>query len=147
MPVSQRAALAEHCTRCSSQNGYRWVMRRGEPIGLFAHWRVPVLRRRTLRVLVESLLLVAAWLTLIWFGGFPPPVWLNIGLNIVTWGWWVLLLVRWRRVEKPLIERVRTTGGRVCPRCGYDLEILNACGTCPECGEEFSPETLRRAWF
>ena len=99
-----------------------------------------------LRGLVESLLLVTAWFALRWFVD-RPPLGLALVMFIVTCGWWLLILVRWRRVWKPLIERVQTTGGRVCPRCGYYLETLNTCGTCPECGEEFSPETLRRAWF
>jgi hypothetical protein len=30
----------------------------------------------------------------------------------------------------------------ICPQCGYALEGLAAVGRCPECGREYSPETL-----
>lgn len=35
---------------------------------------------------------------------------------------------------------------RACPRCGYTLRGLPRSGTCPECGDLYTPDGLRAAW-
>jgi len=35
---------------------------------------------------------------------------------------------------------------RVCPKCVYDLRYTEAPGRCPECGKEFSQESLEHDW-
>ena len=120
-----------------------------------SEWRVPVLRRFAVRIAVEYCMLAAISVTFDfgprfgWWappGGWMPPGWLIIATELAWFAWPVLTWVRWRRVQRPIIQRARTTGGRVCPQCGYDLLALDQCGTCPECGDAFSPGILRDAW-
>jgi hypothetical protein len=114
---------------------------------------VPVLRRFTVRIALEYCVLAAisvtfdfgprfGWWSLPWL----LPGWLIIATELAWFAWPVLIFVRWRRVQRPIIQRARETGWRVCPQCGYDLVALEQSGTCSECGEAFSPESLRRAW-
>jgi len=44
-------------------------------------------------------------------------------------------------------ERVAGTGGYTCPKCAYDLRgsAIDR-GTCPECGDSYTRESLRLAW-
>lgn len=43
-------------------------------------------------------------------------------------------------------KRLREAGYRVCPTCSYDLSASALQGVCPECGDPYSPETLREKW-
>lgn len=45
-----------------------------------------------------------------------------------------------------LSRRLQKSGGRLCPRCHYDLAGLSPEGQCPECGETYSPDQLAEAW-
>ena len=121
----------------------------------FSEWRVPVLRRFAVRIAVEYCVLAVVSVTLDfgprfgWWslpGDWMPPGWLILATELVWFVWPVSTFVRWRRVQRPIIQRARATGGRVCPQCGYDLLALDQHGTCPECGEAFSPKSLLRAW-
>ena len=118
-------------------------------------WRVPVLRRFAVQIAVEYCVLTVACVTLVcgprfgWWslpGGWAPPAWLVIASGLAWIVWPMSIFVRWRCLQRPIIQRAQTTGGRVCPRCGYDLLTLGERGTCPECGDAFSRESLRRAW-
>lgn len=46
-----------------------------------------------------------------------------------------------------LMRRLRETHNRLCFSCGYDVSTLGECGRCPECGEAFEHEDLRRRWL
>ena len=54
------------------------------------------------------------------------------------------LLLVWR-LNKPLRRRLRSTGGALCPGCGYDLAQTDT-GICPECAEAWTPASARAAW-
>lgn len=68
---------------------------------------------------------------------------LPIVLAIVTLPWWMALLaalmftllVAW--LEPYMIVYERTTEGKQCHDCGYDLKGLTS-GRCPECGRSIS---------
>lgn len=55
------------------------------------------------------------------------------------------LLLLAPRLTAPLQRELRSAGGAICPGCGY-LLANNRSGTCPECGEHWTPETARDAW-
>jgi hypothetical protein len=120
-----------------------------------SEWRVPVLRRFAERIAIEYCVIVVASVTFDfgprfgWWsppGGWVPPGWLILASELMWFVLPVVILVRWRRVQWPITQRARATGGRVCPQCGYDLLAQDQCGRCPECGEPFSPKILRLAW-
>ncbi len=120
-----------------------------------SEWRVPVLRRFAVRVAVEYCVLAVVCVTLVfgprfeWWslpGGWMPPGWLVAASGLAWFAWPVSILVRWRRVQSPIIKRARATGGHVCPQCGYDHTAMGQRGTCPEGGEASSPKSLHRAW-
>ena len=59
-------------------------------------------------------------------------------LTSVTWTG-----IRWLRLR----SRVREVNARLCPFCVTDLEDAPSdAGSCPKCGEEYTPESLREAW-
>lgn len=53
--------------------------------------------------------------------------------------WWIASHVRF-------VRRLRALEYRVCPRCAYSLVGLPDEHTCPECGIEYSVESLRAQW-
>ncbi|MCG3129426.1 MAG: hypothetical protein FLDDKLPJ_00153 [Phycisphaerae bacterium] len=44
------------------------------------------------------------------------------------------------------VKQVLATGLTSCLRCGYDLRHLGEAGHCPECGQAFRCEDVRRLW-
>jgi hypothetical protein len=63
-------------------------------------------------------------------------------LVIVTLGNILMVIV----AELRLKRRVIAADKRICPTCGYSLLGHNAEGTCPECGQAFTPASLEAAW-
>lgn len=55
-----------------------------------------------------------------------------------------LYVVR-RRFKEFMIELIRSNY-RVCPECLYSLNGIADSGKCPECGAEFTPESLVARW-
>ena len=63
---------------------------------------------------------------------------------------WLVLLLPGAAITSYLKSRARKMilAGQisVCASCGYGLDGLPDSGTCPECGVEYTPDSLRRLW-
>ncbi len=75
--------------------------------------------------------------------GRPALVWLRIALLVCTCAFAGVAIGRETRLRK----RLKSAGGAICPRCGYDVSRHpEESGVCPECGRPFSKEGLRKLW-
>jgi ssDNA-binding Zn-finger/Zn-ribbon topoisomerase 1 len=44
------------------------------------------------------------------------------------------------------LRHLRDTGYRVCTKCQYDLSASPHAGRCPECGTDYTADSLRTEW-
>lgn len=63
-----------------------------------------------------------------------PPLWLAFGSIFVIWAY---------RSGRNQVIRAEL---RICPHCRYALVNLDPDGVCPECGQPYTADTLRRTW-
>jgi predicted RNA-binding Zn-ribbon protein involved in translation (DUF1610 family) len=49
--------------------------------------------------------------------------------------------------QRALVLRLRAAQNRLCFSCGYDVSTLPSPSLCPECGEPFDHEDLRKRWL
>lgn len=77
----------------------------------------------------------SGWGKLPRFGSFLGPI------VFVTSRYFLYL-----RHNQKLVNSALETALASCLRCGYDLRHLGEAGRCPECGQEFECNELRRLW-
>lgn len=51
-----------------------------------------------------------------------------------------------RRARQRDLDQLRKEEYRVCLHCRFDLKDLSDSGVCPECGNAYEPDQLRRSW-
>ena len=65
-----------------------------------------------------------------------------VGLFVIV----LAMGLSWSSARQRRRHAVLFAEGRICPKCHYGLIGLPAAGACPECGEHYSPDSLRSAW-
>ena len=72
--------------------------------------------------------------------GLINPVYGMLGMLVGVFGLLTLpsLFVRWGKA------RLNARGWRGCEWCGYDTKLMGESGRCPECGQHFSSDFLRK---
>lgn len=72
---------------------------------------------------------------------------LGIGGSLAVWILpgviWLVVVITW---ERRLVGRLRATGYRLCPACGYSLVGREGPVTCPECGRPCVMDDVQRMW-
>lgn len=84
------------------------------------------------------------WVMDVLFGyRYWPDRWPTYGAIVIVGG----LLVYSSWWKQRLRRRAKALGGMMCGTCGYALPKDAETGMCPECGQFFDAESLRRLWF
>lgn len=71
--------------------------------------------------------------------------WIFAGVAFASLPLMLWYAVRLDRLTRRLRSDLRSTGYKICPECGFDLRDCLG-GRCPECGELFTPQSMREAW-
>ncbi len=92
--------------------------------------------------------LVAVWS--VWMFAMPPAGAVGLALvfllMVIAFGGLILLVMLTKRIKKRLESKVRAFDYKLCLQCGFPLVGLPGQHTCPECGQAYEVDQLRREW-
>jgi hypothetical protein len=85
---------------------------------------------------------------LFWIGTISEKRWFLLGRCAATVGTLLFILAFLMSMvhRRQTAKHLRANSFRVCAQCQYDLQGSPSCGHCPECGLEYTPDSLRADW-